>query len=358
MPRPFTRAQALQNLAFLAALRRTGNVRLAARELDVHRSTFTKRRTKDAAFAADWDAALAFAHAALSQQPRAPEAPADAPAHGQRTRGGEAHVVRGRSTGRLQLRRALPGRITREAEQAFFAALSATANVRLSAAAAGFSHASFYARARVDPCFAREMRLALKLGHERLELALLSNMDPESCAHDGWRHNNPPPIPPMTAAEALQLLSLHWKSARLEREDPDRRYRRGEGSDSFSKRLATFWYRDRGLEAENRALARLWEKEGAPAQPVPHEHPAPQLPALAAVKAREDAKRARRKPALPDLPPAVEPERAGVSALPAIDDSELKLPKNRRVHDPDRAMFGGWRFGTIAERAAWRNGRG
>jgi hypothetical protein len=358
MPRPFTRAQALQNLAFLAALRRTGNVRLAARELDVHRSTFTKRRTRDAAFAAEWDAALAFAHAALADQPLAPEAPADAPGHGQRTRGGEVHVVRRRS-GRLQLRRALPGRITQAAEQAFLAALSATANVRLSAAAAGFSHASFYARARVDPCFAREMRLALAMGHQRLELALLANMDPESYAHDSWRHNDPPPIPPMTAAEALQLLSLHWKSARLEREDPDRRYRRGEGSESYSRRLAMLWRRDRSLEAENYALELAWKKEGTPAQRLPHEHPAPPLPALAAVKAQEDAKRARRKPALPDLPPAVEAAKAtGLPALPAIDDRELKLPKNRRVQDPDRAMFGGWRFGTVPERAAWRNGKG
>lgn len=82
MPRPFTRAQALQNRAFLAAVRRTGNVRLAARELGVHRSTFTKRRGKDAAFA--------------------------------------------------------------------------TANGRLSAAAAGFSHASFYARARRPVLRARD----------------------------------------------------------------------------------------------------------------------------------------------------------------------------------------------------------
>lgn len=47
--RPFTRRQALQNAAFLEALARTGNARLAARSLGVHRSTFTKRRAGDAA---------------------------------------------------------------------------------------------------------------------------------------------------------------------------------------------------------------------------------------------------------------------------------------------------------------------
>ncbi|HKR24976.1 MAG TPA: hypothetical protein VJS15_06940, partial [Allosphingosinicella sp.] len=63
--RPFTRRQALQNEAFLAALRRTGNPRLAARLLGVHRSTYSKRRAKSAAFAQGWDAALVEAHAAF-----------------------------------------------------------------------------------------------------------------------------------------------------------------------------------------------------------------------------------------------------------------------------------------------------
>jgi hypothetical protein len=123
MPRPFNRRQALQNAAFLAALARTGNARLAARELGVHRSTFTKRRAKSAAFAAGWEAALAAAHAAfqLAGGPRPPEAVfasgakqsravrvrasgldrhrAGAPrddGRGLRTRGGEPTVVRGR----------------------------------------------------------------------------------------------------------------------------------------------------------------------------------------------------------------------------------------------------------------------
>jgi hypothetical protein len=64
--RPFTRAQALQNFAFTDALARTGNARLAARELGAHRSTFTKRRARSAAFAAEWDAALAYVTARLN----------------------------------------------------------------------------------------------------------------------------------------------------------------------------------------------------------------------------------------------------------------------------------------------------
>ena len=63
--RPFTPAQRRQNDAFLAALRRTGNVRLACRELGVHPGTYTKRRGKCAAFATEWDMVLAAAHAAF-----------------------------------------------------------------------------------------------------------------------------------------------------------------------------------------------------------------------------------------------------------------------------------------------------
>src|SRR5690606_16242658 len=71
MARPFNRRQALENQAFLAALRRTGNARLAARELGLHRSTFLKRRARHPAFAAEWDAALTLAHARLNDPPRA-----------------------------------------------------------------------------------------------------------------------------------------------------------------------------------------------------------------------------------------------------------------------------------------------
>jgi hypothetical protein len=39
MPRPFTRRQSLQNARFLEALAQTGNARLAAQSLGVHRST-------------------------------------------------------------------------------------------------------------------------------------------------------------------------------------------------------------------------------------------------------------------------------------------------------------------------------
>ena len=67
MPRPFTRRQALENARFLDALRQTGNARLAARSLGVHRATYTRRRAKSPAFAAQWQAALTAAHAAFKR---------------------------------------------------------------------------------------------------------------------------------------------------------------------------------------------------------------------------------------------------------------------------------------------------
>ena len=73
--RPFNRRQAKENAAFLAALRRTGNAREAARSLGFHRSTMTKRRARDAAFAAEWDAALVFAHARLNYPEAQPDQP-------------------------------------------------------------------------------------------------------------------------------------------------------------------------------------------------------------------------------------------------------------------------------------------
>ena len=269
MIRPLTPKQATQNAAFLAALRRTGNVRAAAETLGLNRSMLIKRRGKHPAFAADWDAALVFADANPPSrlQEGQGEGPSATPAP-QPTR---------TPSGGMQLRRSSRRRLTHDGEQRFLAALSATANVRLSAAAAGFSYATFYARRRRSPAFAREMRLALQCGYERIEAALLQGFAPASHADDAWRHNDPPPIPKMTAAEALQLLQHHRKTARLQAEPEHIKRRRGESSDAYSFRLAAMHRaqleRDREAfavaEAERQIRGeRAWFAEG------------PSLPAL------------------------------------------------------------------------------
>lgn len=294
MARPFNRRQAQENDAFLAALRRTGNVRDAARTLDFHRSTMVKRRNRDAAFAAEWDAALALAHARLNAggSVEKPER--------------EPRITR-TASGRLQLRRAQPRRLDRQAEQTFLAALSATANVRLSAAAAGFSHSAFYLRRRESPVFAREMRLALETGYERLEMALLESGDPESYRDDGWRHNDPPPMPQMSIGEALQLLYLHQKEVRLQAEPPHIKRRRGESGDAHSLRLGEMY------EAR-------------------------QQRAREAFDIAEAERRAAGQPYL--FGPKILP-------LPALDQVKgwSKADPAKRPQDRERPMFGGWRIG-------------
>ena len=230
-PRPYSRKQALQNAAFLAELERTGNARDAARVTGLNRSMLTKRRNADPDFAQRWEAALTLAAARLAK-PEQTEGP--------------ARVVR--SKGRLQLRVSKTRTIDRDAEQRFLAGLSATANVRLSAAAAGFAHSSFYARARNNPGFAREMRVALAVGSERLELALLESSLPEANVHDHWQHNDPPPIPAMTVHQAMQMIAWNDKRAKG-LANPDLAPKRGESNAAYLARKAKD-YRARLLLAE------------------------------------------------------------------------------------------------------------
>lgn len=274
MARPLTRTQQLENAAFLNALRRTGNAREAARALGTHRAKFTKRRAAHPAFAAEWDAALVIATATLAK-------PMSSKAAGAASN--EPRIVRGAS-GCLQLRRAQPGKLDRAVEQAFLAALSATANVRLSAAAAGFSHSAFYARRRQSRAFAREMRMALELGYERLEAALLEHEAPESHRDDGWRHNDPPPVPQMTADQAMQLLYLHQKEVRLQAEPAHIKRRRGESGAAWSYRLGAMYEAEQERGREDYRVAEAARRERG--EPSPFEPPAPVLPDLSQVRWR------------------------------------------------------------------------
>ncbi|MBN8814197.1 MAG: hypothetical protein J0J06_01970 [Sphingomonas sp.] len=302
MSKPFNRAQTLQNTAFLRELRRTGNVRLSARAVGLKYSTIQHRRRAHPAFALRWDAALVFAQARLAKQglksPKARE-------EGNRTSGGEAVVVR-RNDGKLQMRRAQPGKLTKQCEQAFLSALSVSANVRLSAAAAGAAEAAFYRRRRRDKGFAREWRLALEAGYERLEMALLASASPASHEDDAWRHNAPPDMPPMTVNQALQLMYLHQKEARLGgTHELLRRRRPGESRAEMSMRLTLLYEERQAREQEKIAVAEAERR--ARGEPSPYE-------AWRAVV---------------DL--------AQVTGWSSADPA--KTP-----HDPDRALFGGWRM--------------
>ena len=324
MARPITRAAAQQNREFLKVLRRTGNVRLAAREVGAKYGTMQHRRKGHPGFAVRWDAAVAFAQARLNSSfDRAGPLPSQGNKSAHRTSGGEMVVTR-RNDGKLQMRRAQPNKLTREAEQAFLSALSATCNVSLAAAAVGASPHAFYRRRKQCPAFAREVRLALQAGYDRLEAALLESAVAGSHEHDDWRSNDPPAMPPVSPNQALQLMYLHQKEARLLAEQFPIKRRRGEWREVYNERLAQM--------AEERGRRALEEFEIAEA-----ERHALGQPAWG--PAGEDA---RRKLGLPDL--------AQVTGWSRADPA--KAP-----HDPDTALFGGWRMEDL-ERRMWQEGWG
>lgn len=313
MARPFTAAQRRQNRAFLAALGRTGNARLSAREAGMAYSTMQTRRRGHPDFASRWDIALVGAHARFhaaggTSGPAMPRRRRDRSAL--RTAGGELMVVRTRG-GKLQVRPAHPGKLTWAAEQLFLQALAATANVRLSAAAAGASARAFHRRATRNAGFAREKRRALEMGYTRLECASWAAAAPEAHADDAWFDNEPAPIPPMTASEAIHLLFLHQNSVRHDWGLPHRR-RRGESDEVYVQRLAAMYAAEQALAREETAVRAAIERdEGAP----------------------------------PELPP-----------LPALDRvMGWSKASGRPPHHPGVPLFGGWRIEDM--NAARRSGR-
>lgn len=201
-----TDPQARSCAAFLNALRRTGNVSLAAGEAGEHRQTLQRWRARFPDFASEWEAAIAFAEAHLLEggtvRPHSEAAV---------TQGGEYSVraTRGR---RIQVRRAKPGLLTLAGERIFLAHLAATANVRLAAAATGIGWNAIYARRRNVAGFAEQMDAALAEGYARLEMALvahaIASLAPAERA--GWREDADElaePLERMSLDNALLLLS-------------------------------------------------------------------------------------------------------------------------------------------------------
>jgi len=217
MGRPQSPDRAAEDEAFLEALTRTGNARLAARTLGVNRATYTKRRARDPAFAARWAKALAAAHARFVRAGgiRRPAAPGLRPT-ALRSTGGEPHVVRTAGR-RLQLRHAPPGRLTEGAERAALAHLEQGNNLRAAAHAVGAAHATLIARRRAAAKTARAHLIARRVARDRLWLALRRRTDAEReeadllCAAVSLIF---PPPPQPKVADALQLLSVHFARQR------------------------------------------------------------------------------------------------------------------------------------------------
>jgi hypothetical protein len=311
MARPFTPLQAYENRIFLERFALSGNVRLAAREAGVKYGTIQHRRKRNAAFAQAWEATAAAVQARLhlAGGRRGPEPSAGRNVDPLRTRGGEPVVVRTRG-GKLQIRLAHPDKLTKACEQAFLYALSATANVRLAAAAAGASARAFYRRRRENPAFAREMRLALKMGWERLEMAALQAALPESHADDQWRNCDLAPMPRFTPDQAIQLLCLHDRSVNQGWEQPHRRRRRGESDEIYSQRLQAMWRVEKSLEAEAEAVRRAFRFEETGRWRHEDEVPPPELVPLGLVTGWSRA-------------------------------------SGRPAHHPGVALFGGWRIADM-----------
>jgi len=234
-----------------------------------------------------------------------------------------------RNDGKLQMRRAQPGKLTREAEQAFLAAVGATCNLSLAAAAVGSCLRAFARRRRKDPAFARELRLALKRGWETLELALMEAGMPGMHEHDDWRHNDPPALPPMTVSQALQLMYLHQKAALLVDEPTPMRRRRGESNEARNERLA--------LMAEARDERAREEFEVAEAERWSRGEP-PWGPAGEAVRRELGL---TENFGLPDL--------AQVTGWSRADPA--KVP-----HHDGVALFGGWRIEDMERRRSGGGG--
>ncbi|HEX6375014.1 MAG TPA: hypothetical protein VFZ91_04770 [Allosphingosinicella sp.] len=295
--------QAAENAAFLDALRRTGNSSLAARLCGLNRSTLRGRRRRSAVFAARWEAASLASHAALKLG--GGDRPAENPgaSAGLRTEGGEIMVGRTRG-GRLQLRRAPPGRMTEAGEHFFFRALAASANVRLSAAATGFTHSAFYQKRKKRPAFASEMKLALTIGFDRLEAAAiertlqaLAGGGPETAWLGAAIAGNP--LPPFTFDQAFQILCLHRDTVRLDGARPPGRPARVEPN-----LPAALFAIGRNIDAIERAA----HYEATGSWRHAREAPPPRLPPL-------------------DL----------VTGWSKADPAKVK-------HNPDLALFGGWRI--------------
>ena len=240
------------------------------------------------------------------------------PVRALRTGGGEPVVVRTRN-GRLQLRLAHPDKLTKTAEQVFLLALAASANVRLAAAAAGASPAAFYRRRLRDPAFAREFRLALRMGWERLHCEALQAALPESHAHDEWRNVEPAALPPLDFGQTLQLLCLHRNSVLEGWDRPHMKKRRGETWETYTERLRAMWTVKQDREAEDEALQRAAQYESAGDWRFAEEAAPLPLPPLAQVTGWSKA-------------------------------------SGQTPHHEGVALFGGWRMADMERKRAGRRG--
>jgi hypothetical protein len=205
--------------AFLRELGRSGNVALAAEKSGVAESTPYRERGKNSAFAVSWDRALETAREGLARPQPSPQAGGESTAQVPRpparvVEGGPLlrgdQIIRASSKGRPCIARVGPGRWSARSERAFLDELTASANVKAAARAAGVSPQAAYNRRLRWPAFAAQWQDALAEGYARIETLLIHaatcTLDPEPSPAEARE------APIMTVEQAMNLFKLHRAS--------------------------------------------------------------------------------------------------------------------------------------------------
>ena len=125
---------------------------------------------------------------------------------------GGAHItVRRAINCQTKLIRTRGKRWSLAAEENFLAHLAASANITASAEVAGFSTTAIYKRRLREPGFAARWAEAMDVGYTRLECLAL---EAGAATLAGTPLDSGRPLPPMTAADVLNLLKLHRAQAK------------------------------------------------------------------------------------------------------------------------------------------------
>ena len=187
--------------AFLRELARGGSVTRAAEACGICKTTPYQLRKTNAAFAASWTRALERARDRLSPREDGAlppdgafsmEVPASAGTREARLRPilRPNETIRSSKTGKCCIMKTGPGRWNAKAEAAFLAELTASANVKAAARAAGVSTVAVYNRRKLWPAFKAEWDAAVAEGFARIETlvvcAATTTLDPEPLPPRAW----------------------------------------------------------------------------------------------------------------------------------------------------------------------------
>lgn len=186
---------------FCRALERTGNMTLAAAAIGRPVRSLHRARRLHPTFAAQCTAALAV-YAADGKRPLPGQPPRGRTRNDLLTEGGEWMVARCKD-GRVQLRRARPGRLTEQALDSYLKTVAATGNLALAARSIGVSREAIQQRRRKDLPFDELVREALEMGFESLRQQLLETAVRSLDDRIGDAPGDWPTIGRMTAADAF-----------------------------------------------------------------------------------------------------------------------------------------------------------